>query len=320
MIRVLAARFARLLLVLFLVSVITFVAIRKLPGQSADVAIAGPGATRAQLAETRQLWQLDRALPIQYGVWVRNVVTGDLGRSSAFNTEVSTLIANRLPTSLELMIAAQLLALALAIPLAMLAAARANSWADTTITTGATAALALPPVIGGPFLVWVFAVKLNWLPAIYSQTSLLHHPGEALRQLMLPVITLAASLAAIYLRLLRSDLMATSSRPFIVTAKVKGLSGARVMVRHALRPSCAGLLNATAINVGALVGGAVVVEYLFAVPGIGTLATEAVLRGDLQLLQITAVLMAAIVVAANMIADMLHAIIDPRVRAQAVSA
>jgi peptide/nickel transport system permease protein len=121
-------------------------------------------------------------------------------------------------------------------------------------------------------------------------------------------------MAGIYLRLLRSDLSNTLSRPFIITAQAKGLSRTRVMVRHALRPSCASLLNATAINVGALVGGSVVVEYLFAIPGMGALAVEAVLRGDLQLLQITALALAAVVVLANLLADILHALIDPRVR------
>jgi peptide/nickel transport system permease protein len=313
--RFVVRRLLRLALVLLAVSIITFTVARELPNQRVDVTIAGPGATELQLAQVRHQWGLDRPLPVQYAVWVRNVVTGDLGRSSSFNSNVSTLIKHRLAVSVQLMIAAQLLALLLAVPLALWAAARANSATDTVITSGSLAFLSLPPVICGPLLVWLFALKLGWLPSLYSDVHWFAHPWQGVRSLALPALTLALSLVAVYMRLLRSDLIRTLQRDFIVAAQAKGLSRRTVLVRHALRPSLASLLTAATINIGVLVGGAVIVEYLFGIPGMGSLSLEAVTRRDLQLLQLCIVVMAAVVVVVNLLADVLHGLIDPRVRA-----
>ncbi len=307
-------RLLRLALVLLAVSVITFVAGRQFPDQRVDLALAGPGASEAQLSDVREQWGLDRALPVQYAVWLGNVITGDLGRSSAFNSDVADLIRQRLAVSLQLMIAAQLLALAIAIPLGLWAAARANSATDTAITSGSLALLSVPPVICGPLLVWLFSLKLDWLPSIYSDVHWWREPWESVRSLALPSITLAVSLVAVYVRLLRADVIRTLGRDFIVAARAKGLSRRSVLLHHALRPSLASLLTAVGINVGVLVGGAVIVEYLFTIPGIGSLSLEAVVRPDLPLLQLCIVVLAAVVVIANLLADVLHGLIDPRVR------
>jgi len=309
-------RLVRLCLVLFAVSVITFVVAREVPDQRVDLTIAGPGATESQLAEVRHQWGLDRPLPAQYGTWLHNVFTGDLGRSSAFNTSVSSLIRHRLAVSVELMIAAQVLALMVAIPLGLWAAARAHSATDTAITGGSLALLSLPPVICGPLLVWIFALELHWLPSIYSEVHWVSDPWQSARSLALPAVTLAIALVAVYVRLLRSDMIRNLQRDFIVTAQAKGLPRRTVLTRHALRPSLASLLTAAALNVGVLVGGAVIVEYLFSIPGMGSLTLEAVSRRDLQLLQLCIVTLAAVVVVANLLADVLHAAIDPRVRTE----
>ncbi|MCU1344085.1 MAG: binding-protein-dependent transport system inner rane component [Acidimicrobiia bacterium] len=313
--RFLVRRLLRLLLVLWAVSAITFVAARQLPGQPVDITIAGPGATEGQLAQVRHQWALDRALPVQYARWLGNVATGDLGRSAAFNIPVSRLIRHRIAVSLELMLAAQLLALLMAVPLGLWAAARANSVADRAITGGTLALLSLPPVVCGPLLVWIFALRLGWLPALYSEVHWVTSPWQSVRSLALPSLTLAVSLLAVYVRLLRSDVIRNLKRDFIVTAQAKGLSRRQVLVRHALRPSLASLLTATALNVGVLVGGAVIVEFLFSIPGMGSLTLEAVSRHDLQLLQLCIVVLAAVVVTANLLGDLAHRALDPRVRA-----
>jgi peptide/nickel transport system permease protein len=207
----------------------------------------------------------------------------------------------------------QLLALAIAIPIGVLAAQRANGLFDKLSTLTAFGFLSVPNFVLGVLLVYVFAVKLNWFPAIYS-TSFGEDPLENLRELVLPSITLAAAELAVYIRLLRTDMIATLNEDFITMAKAKGMPTRRILFRHAFRPSIFSLVTVAGLNIGRLIGGALVIEILFAIPGIGSLIVQAIYSRDYLVVQGGVVVIAVGYVLVNFFVDLLYAVLDPRVR------
>ena len=310
--RYILQRLAQLVIVMFAVSLISFALIRQIPGVKIEIVIAGPGANEQQVQEVKELWRLDEPIPVQYGIWVKNMLTGDLGRSSAFSVSAASLITDRLPNSIRLMVYAQFLSLALAMPLGMIAAYRVNSRLDRAISITSFGFLSFPPVVAGPFLVWLLAVKAGWLPAIYSDVGFFSDPWQHFKVWLLPTLVLSFSIVAGYLRLLRSDMAATLQSDFITMARAKGMTTTHILARHALRPSMFSLMTAAAINIGTLIGGSVVVEQIFALPGMGNLAVEAIFRRDLQVFQLVVVISALIYVVLNFIVDLMYAVIDAR--------
>lgn len=308
-------RFGQLLIVMFAVSLIAFALIRNIPGVKLEVVIAGQGVqTEEQLQEIREEWDLDKPMPVQYGIWVSKIVTGDLGRSSAFGVSVSDLIKDRLPNSIRLMVYAQLISLLVAIPLGMWSAYRVNTRLDRVISIASFAFLSFPPVVAGPILVYFLAVRWGWFPAIYSDTGVFSEPWQHFKTWLLPSLVLSFSIVAGYLRLLRADMAATLQSDFITMARAKGMTTSHILLRHALRPSLFSLMTAAAINIGTLIGGSIVVETIFALPGMGDLAVQAIFRRDLQVFQFVVVLLAALYVVLNFFVDLLYAVVDPRVR------
>jgi peptide/nickel transport system permease protein len=310
--RVILKKLAYLIPVIFAVTVLSFMLVKALPGDP-TINKLGFNATPDAIKELHHNLGLDKPLVAQYGIWVGHLATGNLGRSYISNQSVMTTIRQNLPTTIELMIVAQLIALALAIPAGIYAAYRPNGWFDRVSTTISFGMLALPAFVFGVFLVYVFAIKFHIFPAS-GWTPITQDFKENMRTVALPAITLAVPLVAVYLRVLRSDMMATLQEDFITMAKSKGLSTTRVLLRHAFRPSTFSLITVAGLNTGTLIGGALIVEVIFALPGIGNLAVTSVFQRDYLVVQGTVVLIALGYVLVNFLVDVIYAVVDPRVR------
>jgi peptide/nickel transport system permease protein len=314
--RYIRQKVVQLIFTVLAVTILTFLLLSLLPGDRAVAigGIVGGENAEAYYDQVREQWGLNDPLIVQYFTWLKNAVTGDLGVSSAFNVPVSDLVTDRLPVSLSVMVYTIILALLISIPLGTAMAYRANTVVDRSLSTGAFALLSIPNYILGVLLVYLFAFKLGWLPATSDYVPLLTSPTEHFRSLALPVITLTLGLLAVFTRLLRADMIATLQNDFITLARAKGMPTRTILFRHALRPSLFSLITAAAINVGALIGGAVIVEQIFALPGMGSLTVEAIFRRDFLTVQICVVIFSVIFVLVNFLVDVLYAVIDPRIR------
>jgi peptide/nickel transport system permease protein len=266
---------------------------------------------RAAAAEAR--YHLDRPLPERYVRWLADFVTGDFGVQ--FSTDgqppVTDLVRERLPRSLALMIMAQLAALVIAIPWGIWSASRANSAADKASTAVSFGLVSIPNFAMGVILFYVFAVRLDWLPDTYDPSDPFL---SRLHQLVLPALTLALPAAAVYQRLLRTDLISTLQEDFVMVARAKGVPRRQILLRHALRPSMFSVMTVFGINAGALIGGALVVESYFRIPGVGLSIVEAVVREDFPVVLALVVIISAGFVVLNLAVDVLYSVLDPRVR------
>jgi len=310
--RFLIRRLALLVPVLFVVTFGSYLLLDLLPGDP-TIAILGPSATEEAVAALRAELQLDDPLPVRYVRWLGDIATGDLGRSFLTQQPVSEAIGQRIGVSLELLLASQVIALTLSVPTAILAARRPGGLLDRFSTGGAFAFLAIPNFVLAVLLVFVFAVRLGWFPAT-GLPPFGRDPGEHLRSLVLPAFSLAMAELAVYLRLLRTDMIATLQEDYILNARAKGMPGWYILLRHALRPSSFSLLTVAGLNMGRLIGGAVIVELIFALPGMGSLAVEAIFRRDYLVVQGFVVVVAVGYVLINFVVDLLYALLDPRIR------
>jgi peptide/nickel transport system permease protein len=263
-------------------------------------------ALRAQMGLDLPIWQ-------RYGLWLWDVLHGDLGRSFRTGETVINAVLDRLPVSLELMVLAELMGLAIGIPLAILCAVKSGSAIDRFLTGLAFGNLSLPSFLVAILLIFLFAVQLNWLPAT-GWVPFGEEPLANLRSFVLPALTLAFAEWPALMRVLRSDMIATLQEDYIAMAKAKGLRPARILLVHALKPSSLTLVTVTGINIGRLIGGAVIVESIFALPGIGRLLVGAIQARDFIILQGVVLFVAAGFVMVNFIVDMLYAVLDPRIR------
>ena len=311
--RILLRRLLRLLVVLFFVTLFVALLTSMLPGDTVD-AIAG-FASEEQKEELRTELGLDDPLPVRYARWVGDFVTGDLGNyySISGGRPVMDRVTDSLPVSLQLMLYAQVLALVVAIPAGVISAYRAGSLGDRVGNAAAFGALAIPNFALALVLAYFVGVELGWLPVNgYVKPS--DDFGEHIRRMVMPAISLAVGQIAVYMRLLRSDMIATLQEDFITMAKAKGVSPRRVLWRHALRPSSLTLLTVAGLNVGTLIGGAVIVEVIFSLPGIGTLLFEAIQARQYIALQSLVAIIAVGYVIVNFLVDVLYAVLDPRIR------
>jgi peptide/nickel transport system permease protein len=283
-----------------------------LPGDPA-VAILGTNATPENLAVVRSDLGLDRPVVTRYLTWLGRAVRGDLGVSYQTGEPVAATLRRRVPVSAELVLLAQVFALALALPLGSWAAQRAGRLADRVISTVSFVALAAPSFAVGVLLTGVFAVRLGWFPSL-GYIGLSDDPVGNLRSLVLPSVALALPLAAVYARVLRADLVRTLAEDHIALAEANGLSPTRVLVNHGLRQSCLTLLTIVGLNFSALLGGAVVIESLFALPGVGRLLFVAIQTRDYLVVQGAVAVIAVTFVAVNFAIDVAHTALDPRVR------
>jgi len=310
--RLILRKLGYLIPVILAVTIFSFLLIKALPGDP-TITKLGFNATPEAVKAMHHDLGLDKPLIEQYAIWVSHLFSGNLGRSYISNQPVMTTIRQNLPTTIELMIQAQIIALAIAIPAGIYAAYRPNGLVDRIATTMSFGMLALPAFVFGVFLVYIFAIQVHWFPAS-GWTPITQDFGENMKTAALPAITLGLPLVAVYLRVLRSDLMATLQEDFITMAKSKGLSTRRVLLRHAFRPSTFSLITVAGLNTGTLIGGALVVEVIFALPGIGNLAVTSIFQRDYLVVQGTVVLIALAYVLVNFVVDIIYAIVDPRVR------
>lgn len=276
---------------------------------AADTTPAGLERIEAARAE----YHLDDPLPVRYLRWLGDLVRGDLGVqfSSAGQPPVADLVAERLPRTAVLLVLAQLMATVIAIPWALIAAPRVDSWFDRLSTVSTFLVVALPNFALGVLLKYVFAIRLGWFPQTYTAEAPL---PDRLHQLLLPALTIALPAAAVYQRLLRDDLVSTLQEEFILMARSKGLSRVRILFRHALRPSLFSFVTVFGLTTGALIGGSLVVENIFRVPGLGSAIVEAVVREDFPVVLAIVMVIASVFIVVNFVVDAVYAVIDPRVR------
>jgi peptide/nickel transport system permease protein len=301
-----ARRLLSLVPVLIAVSLLTFLIASLLPGDLAYV-ILGDQATPEKVEALRRDMGLDQPVWWRYLSWLGQVLQGDFGRSFRTGQTVLQAVAERLPVSIELMLLAEIMGLAIA------CAVRNGSVFDRFMTGTAFGMLSVPAFLSAILLIYLFAVELRWLPAT-GYVPFREDPIGNLRFLVLPALTLAVAEWPGIMRVLRSDMIATLQEDYIALAKAKGLKASRILFVHALKPSSLTLVTITGINIGRLIGGALIVETIFALPGIGRLLVGALYTRDLIILQGVVLLVAAGFVLMNFVVDMLYAVLDPRTR------
>jgi peptide/nickel transport system permease protein len=305
-------RALRLAVALFIVTATTALMVELLPGDPA-LAILGPEATTEQIAALRDQLGLDRAPPLRYLDWWGAALTGDLGTSVRTGQDVLTAIGQRLPVTLELLLLSQLLALAIAVPLAIAAAARPGGVLDRLVTAASSVVLGLPPFVLGLLLILFLSVQFRLLPGT-GYVPLGDGIAANLRSMALPVLTVALGEAVVYLRVLRADMLATLSESFVDVARAKGLPERQVLVGHAFRPSSLALVTLVGLNAGRLIGSAVIVESMFALPGVGRLLVDGITTRDYTVVQGAVLLIAVGYVLLNLLVDLLYGLLDPRIR------
>ncbi len=307
----------QLIIVLLVVTFFSFSLLHLTPGDPART--QKPFATEAQLRPIRKQIGLDKPFLVQYKDWLFDFVQGDFGKDYSTNLPVKDSISKQLGVSLQLIFYAQFLALALAIPLGILAAYKAGTWFDKISNSVAFGAIAIPPFVVAFVLIFYLAVQGGWFPT-QQYVAFGTDPAEHFKHMFLPALSLAIAQIAIYMRLLRSDMIQTLQEDFITMAKAKGLTNSRILWRHALRPSSFTLLTAAALNFGALIGGAVVIEFIFQLPGMGLGLVTAVSTRQYSAVQAYVALIAVAFVLFNAFVDGVYSVLDPRIRHARVAA
>ncbi len=303
----------RLIATLFAVTFLTFLMVALLPGDPVDT-ILGTGPRAEGIEEQiREDLNLDDPFLVRYFSWLGDAATGDLGTSYVTDQPVSDTIQSRLPVTAQLAFMSIFIAVVVAIPVGVLGAYKQGKWADTTTSAAVQVALSIPNFVFGIFLIWLFAVQLGWLPAS-NWSRLSDGVGDNLKTAILPAMSLALAQMALFSRLVRSDMMATLRENYILSARAKGLSDRYILFRHALRPSSLSLMTIVGISFGALLGGTVIIESLFAIPGLGFSLIAAINGRDILVIQGITVFIAAMFVIINTIVDLLYAVLDPRIR------
>lgn len=305
-------KIAHLLLVVLAVTLLTFVMTDRLP---ADIAaeVAGHGASAGELAEMREHLGLNRPVLLRYAAWMGGVCRGELGKSLATELPVSHALASHLPVTLELLVLSQFFALLLALPTAIITAWRSGSLVDRLSGTFAFGCAALPNYAMAMGLVFLCALKLKLLPAT-GYTPLNAGVIANLKGFLLPALSIALVEWVTLMRVLRSDLIATLKEDFILLSRCKGLPAWRILLVHALRPSCFTFITVLGMQTASLIGGAVIIETLFALPGIGRLLVSAIFAQDFPVIQGAVLLISVAYVCINFLVDLCYALLDPRVR------
>ncbi len=312
MIAFLARRLLQMIPVLFFVSVIIFVLINLVPGDAARLFL-GEEASPDALAALRHELGLDRPLYVQYLRWVGGMARGDFGHSFKDNRQVLATVLQKVPVTAELSVAALLIAWTIAIPAGVLAAWRRRTAVDYSASAAALAGLSIPNFWLGIMLIYLFAVNLRWLPAS-GFVPLIQDPGRNLRTIAMPAFVLGVVLAAVVMRQLRSSMLEVLTADYVRTASAKGLGARVVLVRHALRNAVIPVITVMGIQLGTLLGGAVITETIFALPGLGRLAVESIYGRDYPMLEGVVLFSAFSILFVNLVVDIVYSLIDPRIK------
>ncbi|CAN7703896.1 ABC transporter permease [Bosea sp. LjRoot237] len=305
-------RLAGAFVVLALVSLMSFALIWLVPGDPA-AAFLDASATPAQIATLRSALGLDLSLPQQMIGWYGRILSGDLGQSILLNRSVSAALIERLPVTLALAALALAFAVVVGVTAGLVAAVNHNRWPDQAVMTAALLGLSVPDFWLGLVMVLVFAVSLGWLPS-GGFTAFTQSPSEWLRCMILPALTLGLVQVGFIARMARASMLDTLGQDYVRTADAKGLAKLRVVLRHALPNALIPILTVIGIVSGALLGGAVIVEQVFSIPGIGRLIVGAIAARDFPVLQGGLLFLAVVYLSINLVVDVLYAVVDPRVR------
>jgi peptide/nickel transport system permease protein len=307
-------RLVQMVPVMLLVSLVVFSLLHLTPGDPATTML-GQEATPEAVAALRTRLGLDQPMPVQYVRWLGSVVRGDLGRSIRTNQPVTEAVLERLPVTVQLAAMSILIALAIGIPIGIISALRRNTVLDSGATTLALLGVALPNFFLAILLIYLFSIQLRWLPPI-GYVPLWDDPAENLKRMIMPSLTLGTALAAIIMRLTRSSLLEVMEQDYVRTARAKGLSESRMVRVHALKNGLIPVVTIVGLQIGGLLGGTVITETIFALPGIGRLIIDSIFRRDFPLVQGAVLFVAVAFLLTNLLVDLLYAFLDPRIRYQ----
>jgi peptide/nickel transport system permease protein len=298
--------------VMLIVALFVFSLLYLAPGDPAAI-IAGDQATPADVARIRESLGLDRPFVVRFGEWLWNILHGDLGVSIFTNLPVTKMIAQRIEPTLSLMIVTMILSIVIAIPMGVLAAWKHGGWLDRFVMITAVLGFSVPVFVVGYVLAYVFALQLEWLP-VQGFTPIENGFWPFIQSMILPAISLGGIYIAVIARITRATMMEVLSQDYVRTAKAKGVGQTTILLVHALKNAAVPIVTVVGIGVGLLIGGAVVTESVFAIPGIGRLTVDAILRRDYPVIQGVVLLLSATYVIVNLVVDLLYTVFDPRIR------
>ncbi len=308
----LARRVAATIPVMLIVAVLVFLMLRLTPGDPAAI-LAGDAASTDQIARIRASLGLERPILVQFGIWFGNLLTGDLGESFYYKTEVTSLIAHRLEPTLSLAALTLLIAVSIAVPLGVIAAWRFGGWFDRMLMGFSVMGFSIPVFVLAYILIWTVSLKLGWLP-VQGYQRLADGFWPYLRHLILPAITLSVIYIALIARVTRASVLEALGEDYIRTARAKGLPEFRVLMRHALANAAIPIITVIGIGIALLIGGVVVTESVYAIPGLGRLTVDAVLARDFPTIQGVILFFSFVYVLVNLLVDLSYVFFDPRIR------
>ena len=307
---------ARLVQFVIVILVVTFavLAISRIGSKDPARDLAGGAVSQERVDEVTARFHLDEPIVVQYAYWLKDFVTFDMGYSYIQSQDVVAMFKQRMPVTLFVAFWAIVLGLVIAVPAGVYAAYKRDGLLDRVISAGSFAVISMPALVLAVLLSYLLSVRWQVFPLLGTYVAPWSNPVEHFKNFFLPAITLGAGLGAVWTRLLRADMIGTLQSDYIMLARAKGMSPSRVLWGHALRGSVLSLLTSVALNVGGLIGGAVVIEQIFSLPGVGLRLVESVQTNDLLTLQAIAAVLAVAVVLANFAVDLLYAAVDPRIR------
>ena len=308
-------RFAQVPLVLLVVTVTIFGLLRITPGDPIQIML-GMNTAPAAVEALREEFNLDKPAMVQYAIWVGNAIQGDLGESIRLRQPVTEVIAERFPVSLALALSAMALANIIAVPAGIVSAIYRNTWVDYIFTGISIAGISIPNFVLALVLIFIFSVTLGWFPitGIGSRASEADGLWETISPYILPTIALAAAEIGVLTRFMRASMIDVLSRNYIRTAEAKGLRRRRVIMVHALKNATIPVVTIGMIQLGYLIGIQITIEFIFAIPGLGAALLQAVVERDFPVVQGLTLVTAIFFIFANIVADTLYAILDPRIR------
>ena len=312
MVAFLARRLLATIPVLLIVALLVFLMLRLTPGDPAAI-LAGDAANTEQIARIRASLGLDQPIVVQFGIWIGNLLSGDLGESFYYKTKVATLIGQRLEPTLALATLTITIAILVAVPLGAIAAWRFGGWFDRSLMAFSVLGFSVPVFVLAYLLIWFVSLKLGLLP-VQGYQRLADGLWPFLRHLVLPAITLSVIYIALIARITRASVLEALGEDYIRTARAKGLPEARVLVRHALANAAVPIATVIGIGIGLLIGGVVVTESVYAIPGLGRLTVDAVLARDFPTIQGVILFFSVVYVLINLLVDMSYVFLDPRIR------
>jgi peptide/nickel transport system permease protein len=312
MVGFLARRIASTVPVLLFVAVFVFAMLRLTPGDPAAV-LAGDNATPQQIEDIRAQLGLDEPVWTQFAIYAERLLRGDLGVSYFFNQPVTELVAQRIEPTLSLALVTILITVVVAVPLGTLAAYRHGSWLDRVVMGFSVAGFSIPVFVLGYLLIWIFAVELRWLP-VQGFTSISEGFWPFLERMILPASALAVIYIALIARIARASVLEVLGEDYIRTARAKGLAELPVVTRHALRNAAVPIVTVIGVGIALLIGGVVVTESVFNIPGLGRLTVDAVLARDYPTIQAVILLFSFLYVLINLLIDLSYLVLDPRIR------